>query len=136
MPSLAHLNITAIYAGLTALLLVFLSIRVTVARAKNKVELGDGGKPEMLRAIRLQGNLIEYAPMALILMALLELGGTAPWVLHAMGIVFIVARLIHATVDLSQKVGLRRGVGATATWVVVLAGGVLVLAMSQGMIVK
>jgi len=134
--SMANLNITAIYAGLTALLLVILSVRVTMARAKNKVELGDGGKPEMLRIIRLQGNLIEYAPMALILIALLELGGSAAWVLHTLGIAFIVARVIHATVDLSAKTGPRRIVGATATWVVVLAGGVLVLAMSQGMIVK
>lgn len=136
MASLAHLNITAIYAGLTALLLVFLSVRVTMARVKYKVDLGDGGKMEMLRVIRQQGNLAEYAPMALILIALLELGGSAPWLLHTLGIVFIVARAIHASVDLSQKPGLRRGVGATATWVVILAGGVLVLAMSQGMIVK
>ena len=136
MASLAHLNITAIYAGLTALLLVILSIRVTMARVKYKVDLGDGGKPEMLRTIRLQGNLIEYAPMALILIALLELGGSAGWLLHTLGLVFILARVLHASVDLSQKPGLRRGLGATATWIVILAGGVLVLAMSQGMIVK
>lgn len=136
MPQLAHLTITAIYAGLTALLLVYTSVRVTMARAKYKVFLGDGGKKEMLQVIRIQGNLIEYAPMALILIALLELGGTVPWLLHTLGIVFIVARLIHVTVNLASPASKTRAIAATVTWLVILAGGVLALAMTQGLVVK
>lgn len=134
--TLPNLAITALYAGLTALLLIYTSIRVTVSRVKLKVNLGDGGKPEMLSVMRTQANLVEYASMTLILLALLELGGTATWLLHTLGIAFIVARLIHVTVDLGAKPGAARGIGATLTWVVIVVGGILAIAMSRGILVK
>jgi uncharacterized protein len=133
MAQLAQLTIAPLYAGLTALLLVVLSIRVTVNRAKHKVNIGDGGKVEMMRVIRTQANLAEYAPTLLILLTLLELGGEAHWVLHALGIVFIVGRLLHVTADLSQKPGMGRIVGGTLTWIVILVGGILALGLAAGM---
>jgi uncharacterized membrane protein YecN with MAPEG domain len=135
--TIAHLTITALYAGLTALLLVCTSIFVTMGRVKYKVNLGDGGNAAMLQRIRVQGNLVEYAPTALILMGLLEMGGTAAWVLHTLGIALIVGRLLHAyAIYQGPKPGAARGIGTTATWLVILAGGVLSLAMTQGWLLK
>ena len=136
MPTL-HLAITSLYAGLIALLLVIVSVNVTMGRVKFKVDLGDGGKPEMLQRIRIQGNLVEYAPIALILMGLLEFAGTASWLLHTLGIVLIVGRLAHA-IALSRSSGTSalRGIGATATWLVILVGGLLALGTTQGWLVK
>jgi len=136
MPTLP-LAITSLYAGLIALLLVIFSVYVTMGRVKFKVDLGDGGKPEMMQRIRIQGNLVEYAPIALILMGLLEMAGTASWLLHALGIVLILGRLAHAYA-LSRSPGPSnlRAIGAAASWIVVLAGGLLTLGVTQGWLVK
>lgn len=64
--------VTAIFTGLLALMLVGISVRVTILRAKKKIDLFDGGDPELGRALRVQGNFIEYVPMALALMGLVE----------------------------------------------------------------
>ena len=56
------LPVTALYAGLMALLLLVLSIRVSQTRGKLGISLGGGGDAVMERRIRAQANLIEYAP--------------------------------------------------------------------------
>lgn len=64
------LGITSVYAAAIALLLLALSWRVIEARRAGRVSLGDGGDRALLRRIRAQGNCAEYAPMGLILLAL------------------------------------------------------------------
>ena len=137
MTQLMHLTITPLYAGIVAILLVILSAAVTAGRVKFKVDYGDGGNTSMMRRIRAQGNLTEYAPMALILMALLELGGTVGWVLHTFGIALILARLVHAyAIYTETEVSAGRVAGTTVTWLIILVGGVLVIGLTQGMTVK
>jgi uncharacterized membrane protein YecN with MAPEG domain len=87
--------ITGLYASICGLLLVFMAVRVSYTRGKQKVDLGDGGKDPMLRAIRLHGNAAEYIPISLILMFFLELQGSAHWFLHLCGIVLVISRLLH-----------------------------------------
>jgi hypothetical protein len=136
MPTL-YLAITSLYAGLIAILLVAASVFVTLGRVKFKVDLGDGGKMEMLQRIRVQGNLVEYAPIALILMGLLEMAGTVSWLLHTLGIVLILGRVFHAyAIYKSPAPTGPRAIGATATWLVILAGGLLTLGLTQGWMVK
>ena len=88
--------VTPLYAALCGLLLIFLSQRVIRLRRRFKVDLGDGGEPEMRRAMRVQANMVEYAPIALILLALAELQGHAFWLLHGLGVLLICGRLLHA----------------------------------------
>ena len=131
------LAITALYAGLLAIMIVIASVLVTMARAKHKVDFGDGGIMTLMQRIRVQGNLVEYAPIALILLGLLEAAGTASWLLHTLGIVLLVARLAHAWgVYSNPKPGAGRAIGATATWIVILVAGILAIAVSRGMLVK
>jgi len=87
--------ITALYASICGLLLVFMAVRVSYTRGKEKVDLGDGGKEAMLRAIRLHGNAAEYIPISLILLFFLEMQGSAHWFLHLCGIVLVISRLLH-----------------------------------------
>ena len=87
--------ITALYASLCGLLLVFMGIRVSYTRGKEKVDLGDGGKDAMLRAIRIHGNAAEYIPISLILLFFLEMQGSAHWFLHICGIALVISRLLH-----------------------------------------
>lgn len=91
------LTITSLYAGLSALLFLALSVRVVQGRSGPQgVGLGDGGNAGLLRRIRGHGNFAEYTPLSLILLGILELGGTLPvWLLHLLGLTLVVARVLH-----------------------------------------
>jgi uncharacterized protein len=86
--------ITALYAGILALIVTGLAINVTTHRIRLGVSLGDGGKPQMQRMIRIHGNTIEYLPLGIVLMGLYELDGGARLALHACGIALILGRLL------------------------------------------
>jgi len=87
--------ITMLYAGALALVLLVLSIRVIQARGATKVFMGDGGNELMVRRMRGQANFVEYVPMALILMGLMENHGAPAWELHTLGATLLFARLLH-----------------------------------------
>ncbi len=89
-------DITGLYAGLLALLFLWLSARVILHRRGHRISLGDGGDPQFRSLIRAHGNWAEYAPLALVLMALLELGGGPAWGLHVLGLMLLGGRLAHA----------------------------------------
>ena len=128
--------ITALYAGLLGVMIVITSVLVTMARVKHKVDFGDGGNIAVTQRVRVQGNLIEYVPIALILLGIIEAAGSASWLLHTLGVVLILARLSHAWgIYSNPKPGAGRGVGATATWLVILVAGVLAIGASRGMVV-
>ena len=76
---------TGLYAGLLGLLLIVLSMRVVQNRWRAKVGLGHGGDKALRKAIRIHGNFIEYVPLALLLMALIEMNGAQPPWLHGLG---------------------------------------------------
>jgi uncharacterized protein len=88
--------ITALYAAGLGVLFVLLSLRTLRLRRKLRIGLGDAGHPEMLRAIRVHANFAEYVPLCLGLICLAELQAAPAWLLHAMGIALVLARLIHA----------------------------------------
>ena len=52
----------------------------------------------LYRAVRGHGNLIEYAPLFLILMLIAELSGLPSAYLHSSGIIFTIGRLMHGIV--------------------------------------
>ena len=52
----------------------------------------------LYRAIRGHGNLIEYAPLFLILMLIAELNSLASAYLHSSGTIFTIGRLMHGIV--------------------------------------
>ncbi len=87
--------ITLFYGGALALWFLVLSVRVIQGRAASGQSLGDGGDASLQRRIRGHANFAEYVPLILVLLALLEIGGTAPWLLHAIGAMLLVGRLLH-----------------------------------------
>ena len=88
--------IVSLYAALSALLIVWLSLRVIKLRRSIKVSLGDGGESELQIAIRAQGNATEYIPISLILLLLLELNQAHFILVHSGGIAVLAGRLLHA----------------------------------------
>ena len=88
--------IVTFYAGLNGLIALVLAVLVVRLRAKTKTDLGSGGHPALEQAIRAHGNFIEYVPIILLLLLLLELCGTRPIVLHALGGSLTIGRILHA----------------------------------------
>jgi len=114
--------VTAIYASILALLLTALAINVTVHRNKLRVSLGDGGKPQMIRMIRLHGNSAEYVPIGVVLMGLYELNHGQAIALHITGIALIVSRVFFiAGVWNADMPTAGRGIGMVLTWVTIVA---------------
>jgi uncharacterized membrane protein YecN with MAPEG domain len=128
------MTITMITAGLLGLLLLFLSAYVVAGRVKFKVNLGDGGNEEMQRRMRAQANFVEYVPMALILLALMEIATIGPhWLLAALAVALVVGRAWHAQGLLSSSgTSPGRFVGTTLTVLVVLVGAVACLGHGVG----
>lgn len=89
------LYITALSASALSFLVIMLSLGVVKIRHREKIGLGDGGNDELLRAIRSQANLLEYAPLALILIACAEVNGFSRIVLGLVALVFVAGRVLH-----------------------------------------
>jgi uncharacterized protein len=90
------LKIVPVYAAIFALIFVGLSLRVANTRRTMQVALGSGGKVLLERLIRVQGNFAEYVPFALIILAFVEMQGAAKWMVHALCLALLGARLAHA----------------------------------------
>jgi len=90
------LIVTTLIACILAVLFIRLSFGVIRLRRHHKVGLGSGGVDDLERAIRAQANFAEYVPIALILMACLELNGAPLWLIAILGIAFVIGRVIHA----------------------------------------
>lgn len=117
--------ITPVYAGLVALMFVVLCFRVIGSRRLENVALGDGGNKMLTRRLRAQGNFAEYAPLAIVLMALAELQGKPDWLIHGLGIVLLTGRLVHAFGVSQDPEDYRlRVVGMALTFSVLITGAV------------
>ncbi|TDO99409.1 MAPEG family protein [Marinomonas balearica] len=88
--------VTPIYASLIALLFVYLSVRVIKLRRLQKIGIGDGDNLLLKRAMRVHSNCAEYAPIGVILLACLEFQGFSVIFVHALGLMLLLGRLIHA----------------------------------------
>jgi hypothetical protein len=87
---------TPIYAAILGLGFVRLSFLTLRLRRQNKIALGDGGNPQLLRAIRVHSNFAEYVPIALILIYMTESIGAPIYLIHFLGISLLIGRLSHA----------------------------------------
>ena len=122
------LPITGLYAGLMALIAVALGVLVGVQRARTGVSILHGQDMNLATAIRRHGNFTEVVPLALILLAALELNGASPGLLHGLGIALVVARIAH-------PLGLKhddmrnplRGIGAGGTTLITVIAAVALI---------
>ncbi|NVD08666.1 hypothetical protein FCU94_17610 [Vibrio sp. JPW-9-11-11] len=95
--------VTALYASLSALLLLWLAIEVIKQRRKAQIKYADGGVTALQMARSAHSNAVEYVPITLIMMALAEYNGAPLWVIHIMGVAFILGRLVHAKAILADR---------------------------------
>ena len=83
------LPVTMIFAGVAAILNIWLAIRVGQVRGSEEVSIGDGGNEAVIRRMRAHSNYVEFTPFVLILIGGIELavsGAPAPlclWIVAA-----------------------------------------------------
>lgn len=116
-----------ICAGLIGILAALLTLNVGRMRTKKRISLGDGGDPEMIAAIRAHGNLIEFAPLCLLIIWLLH-GPYGHRTIAVLGVILLISRVLHAG-GMLGAIPMGRTVGAAGT-VVLLAVASIMLALA------
>lgn len=125
------LHITSLYAAILALGFMVLSNIVSAQRGKTHVSILHGDDMNLALWMRRHGNLAENLPLALILMAMAEIGGLGATWLHVMGIVLVLARISHAVgLSVDRHLTALRLIGGVSTQLVML-GAVVFLLWSQ-----
>lgn len=121
---------SALYAALLGLLLVILSLRVVRLRRARRVSLGAGGDAEVERAMRVQANCAEYAPLFLVMLGFAELQGLTTWAIHALGGAFLLGRVLHfAGFRSPEAPGAARVAGTALTFTALAALAAVMLTM-------
>jgi uncharacterized membrane protein YecN with MAPEG domain len=123
---MADLPITSLFAGGFALALVGLSLSVTLRRVKTTILLGEGDDVGLRRRIRAQANFIEYVPLGVIVLALMELRGLPVAAVVSLGTALAIGRLLHA-IGMYRDAPVLRGLGILATYAGLAGGGVAVI---------
>lgn len=104
-------------------------INVGVVRARTNTLLGPGDDPRLMRAIRAHGNLAEWAPIAIFLVAALEYSGSPTQMVAGLAGAYAFARVLHG-IGLINEFGKPhplRAIGAFTNVLVVAWGSVYLL---------
>ena len=83
-------------AAAAALINFWLGFRVSQLRMSEKISIGDGGNARLTARMRAQLNFAEYAPIVLILLALVEAARGANLWLWLAAMIFVFGRVLHA----------------------------------------
>jgi uncharacterized membrane protein YecN with MAPEG domain len=93
--AMTMLPITLTIAGAAALINIWLALRISHVRRLNHVSIGHGGNEALETRMRSHANFVEYTPLFLILLGLVEAArGPQTWLWIA-AILFMLARLAH-----------------------------------------
>ena len=118
--------VTPLYAAILAGIFMLLTLRVVQLRSAVGVSLGDGGHPGLQRAIRAHANFAEYVPLALLMLLILEMSRFSLYLIHLLGILLVVARLLHGyALAYTAQFKFGRFAGATITVAVLVVEALL-----------
>lgn len=121
-------------AAAAAIINIWLSLRIGKVRMGAKIIHGDGGNDLLMRRMRAQANFIENTPIALILVAAIEIAGKgSAWLAPVAGI-FILGRLAHGLGMDNIKPNPMRTAGALCTMLVLLGLAIVAVLITLGQI--
>ena len=124
-----ELTIVPLYAAALGIGMILLSVRVIRIRRLSKVAIGTSGQPLLERAARVQANFSEYVPLAIILLAFVEMKGIPDWIVHGLCGLLLLGRVIHALgVSRTPEDYRYRTFGIAATFTVLGAASAILLA--------
>ena len=122
------IQITPYYAAVFGLFFVGLSFRVIRRRQNLKAAFGDARNDHLKRAIRVHGNFSEYVPITLVLISFVEAQTGNAIVTHCLGLLFLLARILHAYGVSHVRENLRyRFLGTCLTGGVICSSSVFIL---------
>jgi len=118
---MSTLLLTGFYVSLLAVLYIGLSINIIRLRRRFKIGIGSGENELLAKAIRVHGNFSEYVPLAVILLACYEINGASAIMVHAVGSILVLGRVLHS-IGLNKTVGIsqQRVFGMLSTFLVIL----------------
>jgi uncharacterized membrane protein YecN with MAPEG domain len=117
--------ITAFYAGILGLIAIGISIAAGRTRGTSGILIGDGGNIELIAAMRRHANFVEYVPLTLILIGLLEMNGVSNTAIHGLGAGLVFVRLCHAIgFRADQKLMPLRTIGAAGSTLILLISSI------------
>ena len=123
--------ITALYAGILGLMSIAIAFQAGSLRGKTKIPIGDGGNTDLLLAMRRHANFIEFVPLALILIGLLEMNGAPATAIHALGGGLVVVRAAHAFgLKADTVAGAGRTIGAAGSTLIILVASVWAIVLA------
>ena len=126
------LPVTLVTAGTLALIGLVLAARIGHGRVKFLVPMGDGGNPDMIVRMRTHANFVEYVPLFVVLLALLELAGANRTALTGIGAAMVLCRLLHAIGMPRPTPNFFRATGALGTFALTAGVAVYGLALALG----
>jgi uncharacterized membrane protein YecN with MAPEG domain len=85
-----------LYAGLNALILLWLTMATALVRRRHMVVIGDGGVAHLRRTMRGHANAIENIPVMLVLLGFAAALGAPVLAIHLLSAAFTVGRTLHA----------------------------------------
>lgn len=119
--------VSAVFAAVLGLLLIVLSLLVSRHRLRLKQGLGVSEDIDFQAIVRAHANLVEYAPIGLIMLAIAELNGVSGTLIYWTGLGFVVGRLLHAFGMVNGRGGphMARMAGILLTWLAILVLSIL-----------
>ena len=108
-----HISLLSI--ALAAFINLWLSWRCGAARGKTKILHGDGGDAILQRHMRAHSNFVEYTPIALLLILVLDLNEQHGWLLAITAALFLLGRVLHAIGMQADKPSMPRMAGMLTT---------------------
>jgi len=126
------LPVTMIFAGVAAILNIWLAIRVGQVRGSEKVSIGDGGNEAVIRRMRAHSNYVEFTPFVLILIGVIELahsGAPAPLWLWIVAAVYFLGRIGHGLGMDGGRLSKGRSIGTITTMLTLLGLGAYAIAL-------
>jgi uncharacterized protein len=121
----AGMPVFFVCAGLLGLLALILAGNVSRLRRRKKISLGDGGDREMLAGIRAHANLMEAAPLVLLLIYMAS-DFYGFWPTAILSIVLLASRVLHAA-GMLGVVAQGRFLGTTGTLAVIAVVSIMLI---------
>lgn len=107
-------------ASVLAVMGTVLAARAAMLRVKSGILFGDGGNQDLITRMRAHANFVEYVPLLLIMMALLEVSGANRAFLAVTAVALVLARVLHAIGMTVSKPNFYRATGTAGTTLLVL----------------
>lgn len=124
----ASLPILGVYAGINILINLFLAYRVSANRVRSNVMTGTGSDEKLYNASRAHVTNVEYTPIALIGLIVLNVLGASIYVMHLVGLTLTIGRILHAIgVSRTGESTPPRLIGTLLTWTSLLVAGIACL---------